>query len=82
MKRGTIDNLNKGIFKKNNLLALIFLVIIIILFFAFVFRKPAECPECEECICVKCPDCIMDCSLCPEKIKTETETITLTKYVP
>ena len=80
MKKGILNNLNKGIFKKgNNPIALVFLVIIIILFFAFVFKKPAECPECPECICEKCPDCIMDCSLCPEKTKTETETIT--KYV-
>jgi len=75
MKRGIANNLNKGMFKKNNFLALIFLAVIIILFLAFVFRKPAECPECPECICVKCTDCVMDCSLCPEK----TETIT--KYV-
>jgi len=82
MKKGILNNLNKGIFKKgNNPIALVFLVIIIILFFAFVFKKPAECPECPECICEKCPDCIMDCSLCPEKTKTETETITITKYV-
>jgi len=78
MKEGILNNLNKGIFKKNNIIALISLVIII-LFFAFVFRKPAECPECDECICEKCPDCVMDCSLCPEK--TKTETITVTKYV-
>jgi len=81
MKKGILNNLNKGIFKKNNIIALIFLVIIIILFFAFVFKKPAECPECPECICQECPDCVMDCSLCPEKTKTETETITVTEYV-
>ena len=81
MKKGILKNLNKGIFKKSNHIALIFLVIIIILFFAFIFKKSAECPDCPECICEKCPDCVMDCSLCPEKTKTETETITVTKYV-
>jgi len=81
MKKSILKNLNKGIFKKSNHIALIFLVIIIILFFAFIFKKSAECPDCPECICEKCPDGVMDCSLCPEKTKTETETITVTKYV-
>ncbi|MBU3942285.1 MAG: hypothetical protein KKF74_05210 [Nanoarchaeota archaeon] len=74
--------MKKGIFKKEDIPYIIsFVVIVIVLVFAFIFQKPAECPECDECICVKCPDCVMDCSLCPEKTKTETETITVTKYV-
>ncbi len=82
MEKGILNNLNKGIFKKDgNPIALIFLVIIIILFFAFVFKKPVECPDCPECICPECPDCVMDCSLCPEKTKTEIETITITTYI-
>ncbi len=74
--------MKKGIFKKEDMPYITsFVVIVIVLVFAFIFQKPAECPECPECICEKCPDCVMDCSLCPEKTKTETETITLTKYV-
>ncbi len=74
--------MKKGIFKKENMPYIIsFAVIVVVLIFAFIFQRPAECPDCPECICEKCPDCIMDCSLCPEKIKTETETITITKYV-
>lgn len=74
--------MKKGIFKKENMpLIIFFIVIVIVLVFAFIFQRPSECPECSECRCEKCPDCVMDCSLCPEKTKTETVTTTITEYI-
>lgn len=63
---------------KYNLMFLILLASLIILISVVLLKKPNECPSCPECIC---PDCVMDCSLCPEKIKTETNTLETIRYI-
>ncbi len=63
---------------KPSFVFVILLVCLIIIVSVLLLQKPKECPSCPECIC---PDCVMDCSLCPEKIKTETKTVETIKYV-
>jgi hypothetical protein len=59
----------------------LFLILLALLFFVILIQKSEECPSCPECNCPQCPECVMDCSLCPEKVKTEKETIEITRYV-